>query len=265
MARATPLFRVELNMMDFRCGVGRRGVGCCCLAVSGKAPDQHVEDGSQQQPEERHTEHSGEHGDAQRMTNLGSRTTRHHQGHDAHDEGKRGHEDRAQAQTRGLQHGRHGIEPAVLLQMFRELHDEDRVLTRQTHEHDESHLREDIVVSVGEQDAVIAASRHIGTMRMMANGSVRLSYWAASTRNTNSTHSGNTNCVVLPETSCWYARSVHSKLMPRGKLSVRIFAIAVCACPELKPRCGAAVDVGGTIGVIPLHDVRTEGFIHGQQ
>ena len=36
----------------------------------------------------------------------------------------------------------------------------------------------------------MAANRHMGTIRMMAAGSVQLSYCAASARNTNSTHKG---------------------------------------------------------------------------
>ena len=38
----------------------------------------------------------------------------------------------------------------------------------------------------------IAQSRHIGTIRMMASGRVRLSYCAARTRNTRKRHSGKT-------------------------------------------------------------------------
>ena len=41
----------------------------------------------------------------------------------------------------------------------------------------------------------MAASRHIGTIRMMASGSDQLSYCAASTRKTNTTASGKTSLV----------------------------------------------------------------------
>ena len=47
------------------------------------------------------------------------------------------------------------------------------------------------------------AIRHIGTIRMTASGSVRLSYWAASTRNTNTTASRKAKMAVLPARSCW--------------------------------------------------------------
>ena len=39
---------------------------------------------------------------------------------------------------------------------------------------------------------MVAASRHIGTIKMTENGNVQLPYCAASTRNTNSTQIGNT-------------------------------------------------------------------------
>ena len=42
---------------------------------------------------------------------------------------------------------------------------------------------------------VIAASKHIGTIRMIDSGSDQLSYWAASTRNTKTTASGNASFV----------------------------------------------------------------------
>ncbi|MNX99728.1 hypothetical protein D3C86_1321940 [compost metagenome] len=50
---------------------------------------------------------------------------------------------------------------------------------------------------------VMAASRLIGTIRITASGSVRLSYWAASTRNTSSTHSGKIHTPALPARMSW--------------------------------------------------------------
>ncbi len=57
---------------------------------------------------------------------------------------------------------------------------------------------------------VIDAMRLMGTIRITASGSVRLSNWAASTRNTNTTPSANANAAVFPARICWNARSVHS-------------------------------------------------------
>ena len=44
----------------------------------------------------------------------------------------------------------------------------------------------------------MAATRHIGTIMITANGRVRLSYCAANTRNTNTTASKKANVAVLP-------------------------------------------------------------------
>jgi hypothetical protein len=49
----------------------------------------------------------------------------------------------------------------------------------------------------------IDATRHIGTIRITATGSVRLSYCAASTRNTNTTASTKAKVAVLPALLCW--------------------------------------------------------------
>ena len=50
---------------------------------------------------------------------------------------------------------------------------------------------------------VIAARMPMGTIRMMAMGSVRLSYCAASTRNTSKMASGNTSTAELPARISW--------------------------------------------------------------
>ena len=56
---------------------------------------------------------------------------------------------------------------------------------------------------------------------MIASGSDQLSYWAASTRNTNTTASGKTSLVSrsLPARICWKVSSVHSKPMRVGQLA----------------------------------------------
>ncbi|MNZ30715.1 hypothetical protein D3C78_479940 [compost metagenome] len=48
------------------------------------------------------------------------------------------------------------------------------------------------------QTPAMAESSPIGTMSKMASGSVRLSYWAASTRNTSRMASGKTHSAELP-------------------------------------------------------------------
>ncbi len=49
----------------------------------------------------------------------------------------------------------------------------------------------------------MAATRHIGTIRITASGSIQLSYWAASSRKTNTTASPNATGAVLPAMICW--------------------------------------------------------------
>ncbi len=69
-----------------------------------------------------------------------------HQRHDTHDERDRRHQDRPQPQAAGFQHGRDAVH-ALLLLVLGELDDEDGVLTRQAHQHDEADLGEDVVVA----------------------------------------------------------------------------------------------------------------------
>ncbi len=70
---------------------------------------------------------------------------------------------------------------------------------RQPHQHDQTDLGEHVVVALGQPDAEpCAASKPIGTIMMIDSGSVRLSYSAASTRNTSSSATGNTTSAELP-------------------------------------------------------------------
>src|SRR3546814_1820512 len=62
-------------------------------------------------------------------------------------------------------------------------------------------------------------SSDLGTIRMIANGSIRLSNWAASTRKTNSTAAANTIKAALPACFCSNAISVHSAENPGGSLA----------------------------------------------
>ena len=123
---------------------------------------------------------------------------------------------------------------------LRELDDQDGVLAREADEHEEADLREDVVVAALELDARRApASSDIGTIRMMASGSEKLSYCAASTRNTNSTHSGKTNSAALPASICWNARSVHSK---RHAVRQRSRRGSSRSPPAPGPSCDPATD-----------------------
>ena len=81
---------------------------------------------------------------------------------------------------------------------------------------------------------LMAANRHIGTIRITASGSRMLSYCAASSRNTNTTASVNATVAVLPATFSCSAISVHSKPKPVGRLAA-IFSMAAIAWPVEKP------------------------------
>ena len=92
--------------------------------------------------------------------------------------------------------------PASLTLLLGELHDQDRILARQTHEHDEADLGEDVdVLARHIRTPTTALSRHIGTTRMIASGIDQLSYWAASTRKTITTAKPKTIMAVLPACS----------------------------------------------------------------
>ena len=87
------------------------------------------------------------------MPNLGTGASRDHQRHDTHDECEGGHEDRPQSHPGRFQHGGDGVVTLLLLEVLRELHDENCVLTGEADQHDEANLREDVVVAVIEQHA----------------------------------------------------------------------------------------------------------------
>ena len=89
------------------------------------------------------------------------------------------------------------------LQLLGELDDQDRVLARQADQHHEADLHEDVDRPCRPISMPITEhSRHIGTTRITASGSVQLSYWAASTRNTSTTPTAKTMIAVLPARIC---------------------------------------------------------------
>ena len=85
----------------------------------------------------------------------------------------------------------------------------------------------------------IAATRHIGTIMITASGSVRLSYCAASTRNTNTTARMKANIAVLPALICWKASDVHSVAKPGGSVSAATLSMIAIACPCEYPAAAA--------------------------
>src|SRR5262245_53073436 len=86
-------------------------------------------------------------------------------------------------------------------------------------------------------------SKHNGTTRMTANGSVQLSYKADSARNTNTTARPKTMPVVLPSLICMNISSVHSAFMDRGKDWDANLSTPAITSPELTP--GSKLPVTG--------------------
>ena len=154
---------------------------------------QHVEDRREEDPEERDAEHPGEHRDAHRAAHLAARAAAEDERQHAGAERDRGHQDRTQPHAAGVQ-DRVDQRLRPLLEVLRELDDQDRVLARQADEHDQRHLREDVEVARLRERREVRdphaeqrrqhAHRHD---RTIAIGRLQLSYCAASTRITSST------------------------------------------------------------------------------
>ena len=119
-----------------------------------------IEHRGQKQTEQRHSDHAGEHGDTGRRAHLGAGTVRQHQWHRAGDERNGGHHDRAQAQPAGFERRLDDVF-ALEFELARELHDQDRVLAGQAHQHDQPDLDEGVVVA--------AEQLHAGQRRQHAH------------------------------------------------------------------------------------------------
>ncbi|MCY1243708.1 hypothetical protein D9M72_567340 [compost metagenome] len=89
-----------------------------------------------------------------------------------------------------------------------------------------------------------AESTPSGTIRIIASGSTQLSYWAASARNTKTTDSAKMNTAVLPVWRSWKASSVHSKVVPCGRIWAASASILSRAVPVETP--GAGLPCTGT-------------------
>ena len=150
----------------------------------------HVEHGREQQSENRHADHAGEDRDAHRLTHLGTRTLGSDQRENARDESDGGHQDRTQTQTARLNGRVERREVFLVLFVLRELDDEIAFL----HARPTSTMRPICVKMLlsppFNHTPPSANSKHNGTTRMIANGNRKLSYCAASTRNTSRMQSG---------------------------------------------------------------------------
>ena len=111
----------------------------------------HVEHRREYEAERGHPDHAGENRRAERLAQLRAGADRPDQRHDAEDEGERRHQDRPQPQPRRLDRRRPAV-AAPVLELLGKLDDQDRVLGGEADEHDEAHLREDVVVLPAQHD-----------------------------------------------------------------------------------------------------------------
>jgi hypothetical protein len=107
--------------------------------------DHREEHGSKKDSKKGNADHSSEDGCTQGLIHFGAGSFSDHQGQDAKNEGKRGHEDWPQTQPGSF---RRSLDPPLsgFHLLPREFHDQDRILAGEPDENNESDLGEDIVV-----------------------------------------------------------------------------------------------------------------------
>src|SRR6267378_723278 len=124
-------------------------------------PANDVEGRREDQSERRNTDHAGEDRGAKRLPELDSSAGRPNQWRDTENEGERGHQDWPQPQPRGF-HSRGPAVTAPVLELLGELDDQDRILRRETDQHNEADLGEDVVI--------LSAQEHAGDRGNEAHG-----------------------------------------------------------------------------------------------
>src|SRR5262245_132180 len=128
-----------------RLGLRRRRCDGGFLLAAAQALDHVERHGNDEDGDEGGGEHPAHHARPEDAARDGARALGGHQRHDAEDEGEGGHQDRTQAEPGGAERG---VDDGLALVVFLlgELDDEDGVLRRETDQHDEADLREDVVV-----------------------------------------------------------------------------------------------------------------------
>src|SRR3984957_1325678 len=104
-----------------------------------------VKHGNKNQIQERGRNHAAEDGSAYRPAADAARAFGHDQRQHAQDEGKRGHQNRAQADTGGFDGGVDNA-AALFAQLLREFDNQDGILARKANEHDQADLAVDVVL-----------------------------------------------------------------------------------------------------------------------
>src|ERR1051326_976822 len=139
--------RPDVNRLHLR----RRSYSTLCPTGS-DAADEDIKERCEDQTEEGDAEHSREDGNSHDVTHFRAGAAREHKGQDSHDECKRRHQNRTQTDACCLE-GRAESVAALLLEIPRELDDQDRILAGEPDEDEETDLREDVVVAAGEPHA----------------------------------------------------------------------------------------------------------------
>ena len=193
------------------------------------------------------------------MPDLSSGARGQHQRHDAHDEGHGGHEDGAEPQVRGLEHGRFRIPSVLLLQMLGELHDQDRVLAGEADEHQEADLREDVVIPVVQlesRDRGQHAHRHDQDDRE----------WEREALVLRREHQEHEQYAERKHQESRIARDelLVGEIRPlvrhaAGQRLIEDLRHRGLSLAGAEPRSGSAVDVRRGVGVVALHHIRSEG------
>src|SRR5262249_18219783 len=106
--------------------------------------NKYVESRRKQKAESGDSDHSEEHSGAQRLAHLRARAAGHCEREHTENEGKGGHQDWAETDAGGGRRGLLRLVAVVILPLPRELHDQDRVLGSQPHQHHEADLCEDV-------------------------------------------------------------------------------------------------------------------------
>src|SRR6476659_9716371 len=107
--------------------------------------NQHIEHRRKKDAENSHSQHSGEHSCAERLSHLGARACSDDERNDPGDESKRSHQDWTQAEFASLDYRRNRIFTLVL-DLFGILDDKDGVLTSEADKDDKANLSKYIVV-----------------------------------------------------------------------------------------------------------------------
>src|SRR5271163_2095000 len=121
---------------------GLRSSPRCGFAFA-QALDDRVEYGHERQAEDGGGQHAAEDGGADRLPAGRAGAGGEHQRNHAQDEGEGRHQDRAQSQAPGF-HGSGDNIKATLAALPGELDDQDRIFRRQTYQHDQTNLGENV-------------------------------------------------------------------------------------------------------------------------